>query len=138
MLLFLFLLSLGLGHVLDVQHQSSQRQKEAWLLYTGKQYQQAIRAYYLSSPGTVKRYPDSLNDLLLDKRWLTTRRYLRRLYPDPMTTDGEWGLIPGPGATVMGVYSLAEGRPIKQANFPAGLTHFENADSYRQWRFVNP
>lgn len=30
-------------------------------------------------------YPKNLNDLLRDPRYLVTRRYIRKIYPDPVT-----------------------------------------------------
>src|SRR5688572_19154677 len=69
-----------------------QREKEAELMWIGNQFKQAIGAYYHRSPGTVKRYPETLEDLLEDKRHLTTQRYLRKIYADPLTGATDWGL----------------------------------------------
>jgi hypothetical protein len=67
--------------------------------------------YFQRSPGTAKRYPARLGDLLEDRRFLSRQRYLRRIYVDPMTGKAEWGLVQAPQGGVMGVYSLAEGKP---------------------------
>jgi hypothetical protein len=92
-----------------------QRQKEAELLWIGNQFREAIGLYYQRTPGAVKRYPESLEDLLVDRRYLTTVRYLRQIYRDPMTGKAQWGLIPAPEGGVMGIYSLSELRPIRTA-----------------------
>jgi len=46
---------------------SRQREKEKELLYVGDQFREAIALYYQRTPGTVKRYPEKLEELLEDK-----------------------------------------------------------------------
>lgn len=134
-LLAVTLLGLGLGKSLEIHHQQRQREKEAELLYIGEQYRQAIRSYYLSSPGTVKRYPSALQDLLLDRRLLTVRRHIRRLYLDPITDSADWGIVRNREGSILGVYSQSQRRPLKQANFPEALADLEGAAEYRDWKF---
>lgn len=104
-----------------------QREKEAELIWIGSQFKQAIGLYYQRSPGTIKRYPEQLEDLLQDRRFLTTQRYLRRIYADPMTGSANWQLIPGPTGGIMGIHSASIGAPIQK---PFG------ASRYDDWRFV--
>ena len=104
-----------------------QREKEAELLWIGNQFKQAIGLYYHRSPGSVKRYPQKLEDLLEDRRHLNTARYLRKIYTDPLTGKAEWGVIPAPGGGIAGVYSLSAARPIRQV---------DGAHSYADWRFT--
>lgn len=130
------LLGLGLGKSLEIHHHQIQREKETELIYAGEQYRQAIRSYYLSSPGTLKRYPATLDNLLLDKRLLTRRRHIRRLYSDPMTSNNEWGIIRVRDGGIIGVYSRSESRPIKQTGFPPTLWRFSDASAYYQWQFI--
>ena len=92
-----------------------QRDKEAELLWIGKQFREAVRLYYERTPGSVKRYPAKLEDLLEDRRYLTRHRYLRRIYRDPFTGKAAWGLVPAPTGGFMGVYSLS-GNTIIAAN----------------------
>ena len=96
---------------------AQQREKEKELLFVGDQFRKAIGRYYENSPGTLKRYPNSLEDLLLDKRFVTTQRYLRRIYVDPMTLKSEWGLIKAPEGGIMGVHSMSNKHPMKIDNF---------------------
>ncbi|SMF30809.1 type II secretion system protein [Pseudogulbenkiania subflava] len=112
-----------------------QRQKEQQLLFVGHQFREAIRQYYERSPGGVKRYPRSLDDLLLDKRYPTTQRYLRKIYFDPMTGKPEWGLLKAPDEGIAGVYSLARGTPIKVDNFATPDAAFKGAQRYSRWQF---
>lgn len=55
--------------------------------------------------------------MLLDKRYPTPRRHLRRLFVDPITGKTDWGLVNAPEGGIMGVYSLSEREPMKRANF---------------------
>jgi hypothetical protein len=104
-----------------------QRQKEAELIWIGNQFKQAIGLYYQRSPGAVKRYPEKLEDLLEDHRYLTTQRYLRQIYRDPITGEAKWGVVPAPGGGIMGVHSLSDERPIRT---------LDNASTHRDWRFL--
>lgn len=113
-----------------------QRQKEAELLLIGAEFRAAIGAYYEQTPGLVKRYPAKLQDLLKDDRYLSVRRYLRQIYADPMTGTREWGLVVAPEGGIMGVRSLSEAQPIKQAEFPFEWMDFDGMRQYSEWRFV--
>lgn len=116
----------------------TKREKEKELLFRGDQIRRAIQSYYKGAPGGGSQYPASLNDLLKDPRYLTTRRYLRKIYTDPMTQDGQWGLVKAPGGGIMGVFSKSEQRPLKVGNFPEDYVSFEEAEKYSDWRFVYP
>ena len=64
------------------------REKEAELVWRGKQYVRAVRLYYQKNG----RYPQSLEDL--SKPSLTGVHYLRKSYKDPTNSaDGAWRLI---------------------------------------------
>ncbi|MFT3848705.1 MAG: hypothetical protein QM739_08480 [Propionivibrio sp.] len=106
------------------------------MLFIGNQFRQAIRLYYEHSPGTVKRYPMSLNDLLLDNRYLGVERRLRRIYRDPMTGKAQWGLVKAPDGGIMGVHSLSSKRAIKAAGFSLQDAELEGKGEYKDWRFV--
>ena len=116
-------------------HEAQQREKERELLFVGKQWSRAIRQYYESSPGG-KTYPPTVESLLLDPRTPGLKRYLRRPYRDPLTSSDNWGLVKAPQGGIMGVYSQAEGTPIKQGNFPDDLIGFDGAKSYATWKFI--
>lgn len=111
------------------------RQKEQELLFVGNQFREAIRLYYERSPGGSKRYPRKLEDLLLDNRYPSTQRYLRKIYVDPMTGKPEWGLLKAPDEGIAGVYSLAGGTPIKVDNFETRDAAFKGAIRYSRWQF---
>lgn len=126
----------GLAATGQVWSQSRQREKEQELLFAGDQLRQAIALYYERTPGAAKRYPETLEQLLEDKRYPNVQRYLRKIYRDPMTGTPRWGLVSAPGGGIMGVHSLSSATPIKTAGFPARYRKFEEATQYREWRFV--
>lgn len=113
-----------------------QRERERELLAVGDEFRHAIGSYYERSPGTVKRYPARLEDLIKDHRFITVQRHLRQVYRDPMTGNADWGVIAAPEGGIMGVQSLSKVEPIKQGNFPTRFAEFEGKRSYADWRFV--
>lgn len=135
-LLFLvFVLSIGLGKSLDIYSVTLKREKERELLYIGNIYKQAIRGYYLGSPGGQRRYPGRLEELLLDKRYLTPKRYLRRLYSDPVTGK-PFNVLMAPEGGIHGVASTSSLAPLKTSNFPEEFVAFGTAKTYQDWMFV--
>ncbi|MFL9984050.1 type II secretion system protein [Paraburkholderia sediminicola] len=133
-LLMVLLITLGLGKLLEDVARSSQRSREAELLYTGNLYRDAIRQYWQSTPIGAKPYPEKLDDLLRDPRYPVIRRYLRRLYPDPITGQA-FMPIPAPDGGVMGVRSTSLRKPIKVAGFKTNQMALATARSYQQWEF---
>ena len=123
----------GLALVGEVWHTAAVREKEAQLLYVGNQYRKAIERYYLNGP---QMYPRSLSDLLKDTRKPDTVRYLRRLYPDPITGKDEWGILKAPDGGIMGIYSQSNAAPLKQEGFRQRDQAFKGAPTYLEWRFL--
>jgi len=126
---------------------AQQRTREAELIFIGHQFRRAIAAYYNYTPAgqsarsaaalqRLRAYPPQLEDLIKDPRRLQTSRYLRKMFIDPMTGKAEWGLLKGPDDRIMGVYSLSEKRPIKQATFDPVDVGFEGAANYGGWKFA--
>jgi type II secretory pathway pseudopilin PulG len=115
---------------------AQQREKERELLFDGNQFRRAIGLYYEKSPGAIKKYPATLNDLLKDERQLATQRYLRRIFIDPMSRSNKWGLVPAPEGGIMGVYSLSEDRPFKTKKFTEANSEFAGKTKYSEWHFV--
>lgn len=137
----------GTGQVWQI---TSQREKEKELLFVGDQFRQAVMSYYNDDAGP-KQYPESLEQLLEDKRPLVTKRHLRKIFIDPMTNSTDWGLVAEPepeqeGSSVsistgkkkgfIGVYSLSKGMPMKVENFKDYHTDFSEAVTYQDWKFV--
>ena len=113
-----------------------QREKERELLFVGAEFRDAIGLYYNRTPGNVKKFPPSFEDLLKDPRYLVTQRYLRKIYIDPITGTKEWGVIKAADGGIAGVFSMSEKAPIKIASFREENAGFENAQKYSDWKFV--
>jgi type II secretory pathway pseudopilin PulG len=120
----------------EVWSQSRQREKEAELLFVGEQFRNAIALYYQRTPGALKRYPETLEALLEDRRYLSVQRYLRKIHIDPATGKREWGTVAAPGGGIMGVHSLSDRRPIKSSNFRTSDQAFAGAQRYLDWKFT--
>lgn len=116
---------------------SSQRMvSESELLSIGAMYRDAIASYHDHSPGVLPQYPESLDDLLEDKRTSTLRRHLRKKLRDPITGEEKWGEVRVDGR-IVGVYSLSTRQPQKQGGFSGEDRGFAQARSYRDWKFVH-
>ena len=101
------MLSIGLLAVTEVWVTSSRRQQLDELDWIGSQFKNAIGQYYEATPGViVKTYPPSLHDLLLDKRYITVRRYLREIYRNPLTGTTAWTPVVAPDGGVRGALAL--------------------------------
>jgi len=131
------ILGVALLAVGEVWSFARQREKEQDLLFVGGQFRQAINLYYAHTPVTSKLqpYPMSLEDLLKDPRYPSTQRYLRKIYLDPISNNAEWGLLKNPNGSIFGVYSLANGTPIKQGNFKTIYSEFTGKTNYSEWVF---
>jgi len=133
-LFIVLVIGIGLASVGMVWNTQMQREKERELLFAGGEFRRAIRAYTLASPG-VQRYPQRLEDLLEDKRFPFTRRYLRRIYRDPMTGKRDWVPVEAPGGGIMGVHSRSEAPTLKRAHFAAADAALEGKARYSEWTF---
>ena len=136
LLICLALGSIGLMAMVDNWALERQREREKDLLFAGDQYRQAIRKYYYGAPaGQPRQLPVNMAMLLEDDRYPTPVRYLRRLYPDPITGSDEWGEV-RIGDRLAGVYSKSKAQPVKQDGFAAAYEGFKMKDSYDSWAFV--
>jgi type II secretory pathway pseudopilin PulG len=134
-LILIAVLGAGMAAYGEIASHAAQREKEQELIFVGNQFRQAIRAYYEQTPGAAKRFPQKLEDLVLDKRHPMPVRHLRRVYADPMTGKRDWGAVIAPEGGIMGVHSLSEAAPIKTAGFAARDGSLEGAGRYSQWHF---
>lgn len=77
-------LSVSLAAVIQPIRTTRQRQKEQELIYRGEHIAAGIRRFYFQKG----RFPFELEELVE-----TEPRYIRKIYKDPMTKDGEWNLV---------------------------------------------
>jgi type II secretory pathway pseudopilin PulG len=129
------LAGIALALAAQVWRTNSQRAKEAQLLFIGGQYMQAIERYHRQSSGGVRQYPKNLDDLLLDRRYPDVRRYIRQLYPDPMTGKADWILVRATDGGITGVYSRSTEKPLLMAAMVNGVV-IGGGDKYSDWHFV--
>jgi type II secretory pathway pseudopilin PulG len=118
-----------------------QRDREEELLFRGTQYRDAIAKWHKprGTPGQPKPPPRplrDLRDLLQDPNTPETVRYLRRLYPDPITGK-DFEVIMGDASSqgIVGVKSSSQDPPLKRGNFPDDLKAFADKDKYSDWQF---
>jgi type II secretory pathway pseudopilin PulG len=88
LLLAIVLIGIATAGLTPMWHTMVQRDREAELLFRLGEFRRAI-ARYRQDHG---RYPARLKDLLEDKTQLQVRRYLRRIYTDPMSRAADWTL----------------------------------------------
>lgn len=136
LLFFVAIMGVALAATGVLWSTARQRDKEQELLFIGNEFRKAIASYYERTPGAVKRYPASVDNLLKDNRHLTTQRYLRKVYLDPMTGSTEWGTVRAADGGIMGVYSLSERGPLKTGNFRTADQALAGKLSYAEWKFV--
>lgn len=135
-LVALLLLGLASQGVVQYASQQAQRGREAELLRIGQAYVAAIGSYYEATPGTVKRWPQRLEDLLDDHRQVALRRHLRELYPDPVARSSNWTLIRASDGGIQGVSSTSSQLPIRTAAVELPGISLVAATRYSDWRFV--
>lgn len=111
----------------------AKREKEIELLFRGNAIRNAIERYYMTSSAGAKRFPKSLNDLIVDNRGINPKRYLRKLYKDPIIND-EWELIKD-GRGIRGVKSKSNNEPLKKKNFLPINKEFKDKTKYSEWLF---
>ena len=142
LLLAVALIGLAASAALSLGATMARRDAEKHLLAIGMEFQQALRSYAGVPAGatapTAGLGPRSLDDLLKDPRAPGVRRHLRQLYADPLTGKSDWGVAKDAQGRIVGVHSLAPGKPIQSAGFESWLTGFEDAESYSQWVFGLP
>jgi len=138
MLLLVSLMGIALTISAELMATSARRDREIALLAVGRQFQNAIERYHLSSPpNSRKEYPNSLEDLVQDPRFPGMKRHLRKIPMDPITGKLEWGFT-RVGGRIVAVHSLSEMLPIKQAAFEHDVGHFANSKKYSDWVFAYP
>ena len=136
MLFALAIFGLGLAKLGQWTSEQERRDRETELLRTGGQVIEAIRQYYIRSPGTAQRFPRSFADLTEDTRYIGAVRYLRSAPLDPITLSTQWGYVRTVDGRFSGVYSLSGAAPLAQRSIDLAGTRLPAASRYSDWRFV--
>ncbi len=132
------LVSIGLAAAGPSWSERLRREREQELLRVGSLYAQALAEYRDESPGSQKSFPETLDDLLADPRFIGLHRHLRRLYPDPLAPGRSWGLVRDKDGRILGVYSQSEDPPIAQGPQLRGPVVLGPALRYADWKFLAP
>lgn len=160
LLIAVAVIGVAAASALSVGSTMARRDAEQQLLAIGEEFQRALSSYAGISSGEVAPAltpapgiaagspasgvplapsgasgPRTLDDLLRDSRVPQVRKHLRQIYADPLTGKAEWGLVRDNQGFIVGIYSLADGRPIKRTGWPAQWAHFEEQKSYAGWVF---
>jgi type II secretory pathway pseudopilin PulG len=135
MLFALAIFGLGLAKLGQWTSEQDRRDREAELLRTGGQVIEAIRQYYIRSPGTAHRYPLTFDDLIEDTRYIGTVRYLRSAPLDPITLSARWGYVRTADGGFCGVYSLSDKAPLARQPIQVAGTRLSAATRYSDWKF---
>jgi hypothetical protein len=111
-LFFVTLLLIGTMAVAPNMITEGRREREAEMIWRGKQYARGIKLYYRK----MGKFPTSLDNLT--KPQIGNIRFMRQAYKDPMNSkDGEWRLIyVGPTGQLIG--SLKPQQTIQLSGIP--------------------
>jgi len=137
LLFLLAILALSAAAALKIGNVTHRRIAEEALLDIGREFSSALEHYRKVTPAGMPDEPMSLQDLLKDNRFPGVVRHLRKAYADPLTGRAEWGLQRSEASKrIVGIYSLAEGVPVKTGNFETFFKNFNGMSSYEQWLFT--
>lgn len=101
--------SILIASVLPLASAQAQREREAELVFRGLQYAEGIRVFRRR----FGRYPNTLKELAEVKP-----RSVRKLWKDPMTKDGEWGIISLEGTPIIPPGGTGGGTGLRPAPTP--------------------
>jgi type II secretory pathway pseudopilin PulG len=133
LLVLIVLIGIMLAAAGEVAATSARRERETQLLWVGHEYRAAIGRYWYQR----RAFPQTLEELLGSAPDAPVKaRFLRRLYPDPMTNAVDWVLVPAPGGGIMGVASSSKRAPLKTGQFDQGDNDFDKASTYGDWQFT--
>jgi len=145
-LVLVAILSVGLLAVMPVWETQVRREAEEELIFRGTQIVEAVRLFQKKNPGQL---PASLEELY-------KKRFLRRLYKDPMTRDGKWDIVVqndriAPRGTAAGARPPAQILVVPEGSLGAvgtprvigvvsrstrtGIRIYNDQDAYDQWFF---
>jgi type II secretory pathway pseudopilin PulG len=115
-----------------------QREREAELLFIGKQFSMALASYAARSQDGIKA-PATLEDLLEDKRFPFPVRHLRQIFRDPMTGKRDWEVQLASGR-IIGMRSHSQKAAIrsKLPDYVAVPSDAGETPTYHDWIFVAP
>lgn len=116
-----------------VWHQAAQRERETELLFIGHQFRQALTSYHDRTPVGTPAFPQTLEELLEDRRFPVPQRHLRTIYRDPMTGATDWVLVREAGR-IVGLHSRSQ-QPALRSSFHGRDAVFRDTVRHDEWVF---
>lgn len=135
MLFALAIFAMGAAWLGEASSRSEQRERERELIEIGLKMQEAIRSYYLASPGSTKTFPRDFSELEFDARYVGIKRHLRRLERDPLTGRFDWGLIYASDGGIAGIFSRSEKIPLAEPGVVIE-NYLVPGRRYADWKFA--
>ncbi|MFG6442140.1 hypothetical protein [Roseateles sp. LKC17W] len=90
----------GLAALGEREQTRQQREREAELRFRGEAIAAALGRYAQATPLGHLPLPQTLDELLADRRFPKPQRHLRQLYADPFTGTPDWEPVMGQAAVV--------------------------------------
>ena len=131
LLLSILVLGVATAGVAQLWSTQVKREKEAELLFRLGEFRRGIALFRADH----NRWPKELDELLEDRSRLQVRRYLRRIYTDPMTKKDDWKLDTvadrtGAVSGIRDLHSRSQGKPLKVVTNVIGGPQ---AKTYQDW-----
>lgn len=136
MLVLVALVSAGLAVVGPLWSQQVKRERERDLLRIGVLYAQAIAEFHAMSPGSQRQWPTSVDDLLLDRRFVGTVRHLRKAYADPVAPHLPWVPVRDASGRIIGMHSASTEEPLAMGEVHLDDRVLPPARRYADWTFL--
>ncbi|MBV8603420.1 MAG: hypothetical protein JO224_01925 [Pelomonas sp.] len=114
-LFFVAISAAALAAAGEAWQNAAERERERELEFRGAAIARAIDAYRAATPG-LEQYPQTLDELLEDRRGQVERHHLRQRYVDPFTGEADWVLEPDPSdpRRFSGVHSRSDHKLLRE------------------------
>ena len=116
--------SISLCLTMEVFEKKRQREMHTQLVWVAKQYTRAIESYYYSASADKRKLPNTLDELLEDKRFYPPMRHLRSLYIDEASRGFDLKpILTSQG--LVGVKTSFQATDIKEKSFMVNLKNIQ-------------
>jgi len=111
----------GLAAIAQPLSLAAQRDREAELMFRGKEIGHALSSYWTATPGDAKQLPQTLEELVDDRRGVRTVHHLRRVYVDPFTGRADWVLVMTDDGRISAVHSRSSAPALRVVDLPKSV-----------------
>ena len=126
----------GLAAIAQPISLAAQRDREAELMFRGKEIARALSSYWAATPGEAKQLPLTLDDLVDDRRGARPVHHLRRVYADPFTGRADWVLVMTEDGRISAVHSQSSTPALRTVDLPKSLDNADVPISSRVFSFT--